>query len=110
MKQTLLAVADPFTKAADLINQSNPQPGTTPNLLKSVGVAINFVLGTLGIIGLILLVYVGILWLTTKGERDKVDEAKRMFKYTIWGLIVIILAYSLSTFIFGLVLKAGTNP
>lgn len=107
MKQILLAVTDPFNKAADVITQANPNPGQTPNLLYSVGTVINWILGLLGIFSVIILIYAGILYMSSKGDHERVDRAKRIILNAFWGLIVIAIAYSLSYFIFNLVLGAN---
>lgn len=73
-----------------------------------IGKIIRTVLGLLGIIFLLLMVYAGFLWMTARGESDPVDKAKDIIKQSIIGLIIIFLAYALTGFIINTVIKATT--
>lgn len=56
----------------------------------------------LSIIGILLLVYIlyaGYNWLTAQGEEEKVTKAKDTIKRAIIGVIIIIAAYAISTFV-----------
>lgn len=57
-------------------------------------------LGMLGVVFLILMIYGGILWMTAGGNPESVEKAKRIIIHAILGLIVILLAYSFTQFVF----------
>ncbi len=59
---------------------------------------IRIALGVLGIGFIILTVYAGAKILTSQGEADKIDEGKNTLKNSIIGLIIILSAYSITTF------------
>ncbi len=90
------------------------QPGTSATqagqeLPKTVGRIIRTLLGLLGIIFLVLMVYAGFLWMTARGDDDAVTKAKDIIRNAIVGLIIIFIAYALTGFIINAVISA-TNP
>jgi hypothetical protein len=68
-----------------------------PNAI--IGVVITAVLGLLGIIFLVLIIYAGYLWMTAGGDSDKVTKAKDILRTSIIGLILVISAYAITQFI-----------
>ncbi len=73
-----------------------------------IGRIIRTLLGLLGIIFLVLMVYAGFLWMTARGESDPIDKAKEIIKQAIIGIIIIFLAYALTGFIINAVIRATT--
>ena len=73
-----------------------------------IGRIIRTLLGLLGIIFLVLMVYAGFLWMTARGESDPVDKAKDIIRQAIIGLIIVFLAYALTGFIINAVVSATT--
>lgn len=61
---------------------------------------INTVLGLLAIIFLILMIYSGYQWMTAGGNEEMVTKAKGRIKNAIIGLVIVILAYSITAFVF----------
>ena len=60
---------------------------------------ITFVLGLLGLIAVIMILYGGFIWLTAGGNEDKVGSAKKIISAAIIGLIVILLAWAIVNFV-----------
>lgn len=56
--------------------------------------------GLVGVIFLLLIIYGGILWMTGGGNPDTVKKAKSILVNSILGLLVILLAYAATQFIF----------
>lgn len=78
-----------------------------------VNVVVRVAFGLAGIIALIYLIYSGYLFMTSIGNPDAVAKAKSKLLYTILGLVMIILAYTVVSFILGVVGAPGatvTNP
>ena len=63
----------------------------------------------LGMIFIVLIMLAGYKWMTSQGNQDKVDEAKKEITRAIIGLIIILAAYSITSFIFTDVRKAITD-
>jgi len=71
------------------------------SVLDLIPPAINIVLGLLGIITLFLTVYSGFLYLTSRGDKDAVEKAKKILTYSVIGLVVIIASFAITNYFFG---------
>lgn len=60
---------------------------------------INIALGLVGIIALIFLIFGGFQYITSAGDEQKAEHAKRIILYAIVGLIVIGLAAATVNFV-----------
>lgn len=74
-----------------------------------IGNIVRTLLGLLGIIFVVLLVYAGFLWMTARGSSEQVDRAKDIIRNSIIGIIIILLAYSITGFIVSAVLRAASS-
>lgn len=72
-------------------------PGTDVATLSCIPVVINNVINAAlvfsGVIALVLIIYSGIKYITSRGDQTKIDEAKKTLTYAIVGLIVIFLSF-----------------
>lgn len=68
---------------------------------------IQVILALLGAIVFGLMFYSGFTWLTAAGDDEKVGHAKEVLRTTIMGLMVLLLAYSLTVFIISRALIAS---
>jgi hypothetical protein len=60
---------------------------------------INFILLFLGILAVGLVLWAGFLWMTSGGSEDKIDQAKKILKNGIIGLIIVLSAWGIATFV-----------
>src|SRR3989339_756824 len=60
---------------------------------------IRAVLGFLGIIVLCLMLYAGFIWMTAGGNEEKVTEAKTLIKNSLIGLVIILSAFAITSFV-----------
>ena len=60
---------------------------------------IQVALGLIGIITVVLIIWAGFRWLTSAGREDEISAAKKTLAAAVIGLIIILMAYSLTTFI-----------
>jgi len=65
---------------------------TTGEYIKAV---YNYGIGVAGILSAIVMMFGGILWLTAGGDSGKVAEAKEWIKSSLFGLILILLSYTI---------------
>jgi hypothetical protein len=79
---------------------------TAPQL---VGLLISAVLGILGVIFLILVLYAGFQWMTAAGDEKKVASAKSILVRATVGLLICLSAYSISSFVIGALQGAQSN-
>jgi phage shock protein PspC (stress-responsive transcriptional regulator) len=73
--------------------------GTQFELPVVIGNVINVLISVLGIIFVVLVVYAGYLYLTAAGEDKKVETAKKLLGQAVIGLVLVLAAYSISTFV-----------
>ena len=78
-------------------------------LPNQIGKIIRTILGLLGLIFVVLMVYSGFLWMTARGDSDQVDKAKDIIRQAIIGLIIIFLAYAITGFVVNAVVNATKN-
>ncbi len=62
---------------------------------------IQWALGFLGLVAVIMILWGGITWMTSAGNEEKVRKAKEILRAAIIGLIVILLSWALVTFVVG---------
>ena len=83
----------------------NPQTGAAPNIAaqgtlgQNVTNIINFFLGLLGLIAVAFLIYAGVLMVTAGGNDEQVGKAKKIITYSVIGIIIILLSYTIVTFV-----------
>jgi len=85
-----------------LNNVANNTVGNTGDLSsidKVVTTGVNAVLGLLGIIFLVIIIYAGFLWMTAGGNEDAVGKSKKLLMNSIIGLVIILGAYAISQFV-----------
>jgi uncharacterized membrane protein len=70
---------------------------------------INVALGVLGTILLVLIVYAGFLWMTAAGQEDNITKAKGILSASVIGLVIILSAYAISSFVVKETYKATTG-
>ncbi|KKQ57102.1 MAG: hypothetical protein US74_C0008G0029 [Parcubacteria group bacterium GW2011_GWA2_38_13] len=71
---------------------------------------INVLLGFLSIVAVLIIMYGGFVWMTSKGDPKRVDDAKNILKNAVIGLVIIFLAFSIVQFVFRFLLGAVTPP
>ncbi len=74
----------------------------------SVAKLINIVLGFLGILSLVLIMYAGFKWMTAAGNDEQVVSAKKLLSAGIIGLVIILSAFALAGFVLDAIFRATT--
>lgn len=101
----LIAVALVLTPmvagAASLVNTSL---GTTfglgtAGLESTVIKVIQWILGLLGLVAVIMILIGGFQWMTAGGNEEKVASAKKIISAAVIGLIVVLLAWAIVIFV-----------
>jgi hypothetical protein len=64
-----------------------------------IGNIIQYILGFLGVIFLVLLIYSGFLWMTARGESDAVSTSKDILTNAIIGLIIVLMSYVVTSYV-----------
>lgn len=66
-----------------------------------IGRGLSVFLGFLGVIFIILIIYGGWIWMTARGNEEKIKKARELITEAIIGIVVIMAAYALTRFIVG---------
>lgn len=69
---------------------------TEPNMAQTIGGIIKIALSVLGVIFMAYTVYAGYLWMTARGEEEKIVKAKAIIRGSIIGLIIVLGAYAIT--------------
>ena len=89
---------DPLDKIANTAGYKTDSAKTQLN--DYVSLIISTILSILGVLFMILLIYGSFLWITDQGNTTQVDKAKKLIAAAIVGLIIILLSYAISIFVF----------
>ena len=89
------------------INNAIVLSDTDPRII--IARIINIALLFLGVIAVGLIIYAGFLWMTSGGNEDKIDKAKNTLKNAIIGLVIILSAWGIVSFIMSRLLGATGN-
>ncbi|HTK04231.1 MAG TPA: pilin [Candidatus Eisenbacteria bacterium] len=73
---------------------------STFDLRTYVGRIVRYFLGLLGIIAVTLMIYAGYIWMTSAGNPEKIDKAKKIMQNAVIGLVIIVSAYAIVEFVF----------
>lgn len=116
---SVLAIFSPATTFAqinELKNFGNEAYGNSSATYQEqgpvfiAGKIINAALGVVGIIMVILFIYGGYVWMTAGGNEEKVKKATQILSRAVIGLIIILLAYSISYFVMQQLLRSTGAP
>lgn len=80
---------------------------TDTSLSASIGQVIKVALSLVGTIFFALTVYAGFLWMTASGNEEKVTKATEILKRAIIGLIIVLAAYSITSFVLGRIIQSA---
>ena len=72
--------------------------GTT-DIREGVMMIVKVLLGFLGIIAIIIILYGGFIWMTGGGNEEKIGQAKKIITAGVIGLVIIFVAYAVASFV-----------
>ena len=95
-----VALADsPFKQAQSSLTTTGGSTGMESNFLGTLAKIIQYVLGTLGLILLVIFIYAGFLYMTAGGNPEQTKKAKTWMRNGLIGLIITVLSYAIATYI-----------
>lgn len=109
----LLLMPSSFSIAQDALEKLKTVGGQAygaeepKSIAEIVGGIISAVLGLLGVVAVILMIYGGFLWMTARGKEERVTKAKDTIEAAIIGLIIVLAAYSISYYVIKWVTEAA---
>ncbi len=93
---TTFSLVDPAQSASEAL-QNLPQ--TDPNIILQN--AINLILYLPGATAIIMVIYSGLQLTTSAGNPGAIARAKNTLIYSIVGLVIVVLAFSIVNFVIG---------
>ena len=108
----------PVIVGASVLNQLDAVMGNTSayeggvseeSLAIAIGKIINDILGFLGIIFIVLIIYGGFMWMTAQGNEAQVEKAKKILIRSIVGVIIILISYIITWFVMGTLFELVDN-
>ena len=73
--------------------------GQSSDLKSTIASIINIILGFLGILAVLVILYGGFKWMTAAGNEDGVSEARGLIVNGVIGLVVIFVAWGIASFV-----------
>lgn len=107
MTLALLTISSIPTAFGSLISaQDNPSEiagatGGTGSIRELVLKIVNYALGFLGLVAVIMVIYGGFLYVTAGGEQENVDKGKKILMYSMIGIILILLSFAIVNTVLG---------
>ncbi len=81
----------------------------TADLKQVVVNIIQWVLGIMALVAVVFIIYGGGLWLTSRGNADKVDKAKRVIVAAVVGLVIILISWAIVVYVIRTFVNVTTN-
>lgn len=85
--------------AIDTNDLENIGLGTNTDVKSVVVNIIQFLLGFLAIIAIIIVLYAGFQWMTAAGNEEKITSARATLTAGLIGLVIILAAYAITSFV-----------
>ena len=84
----------------------------TQDIRVTIAKIIRIVIGFLGIVAVGLIMYAGWVWMTSEGNEEKIEQAKKILTNAVIGLIIILSAFAIVSFIINSLTGAisGSQP
>lgn len=115
----LTAIHSASAQAQDIINgaQSNltntgliQLGGEGTDLPATVGRIVGILLGLLGVVFVILVIFAGFNWMMAQGDETKIAKARKTIIQGVVAIIIIFAAYAITSFVITQIGGAAANP
>lgn len=67
---------------------------------------IRVIMGFLGTLAVLLVLYGGFKWMTASGNQEQVEDAKKLLIAGVIGLVIILSAYGIATYVLNQLMSA----
>ncbi|KKU47755.1 hypothetical protein A3H10_02990 [Candidatus Uhrbacteria bacterium RIFCSPLOWO2_12_FULL_46_10] len=85
---------------------------STPNegdIARIIGTFINIALGFAGVVFVVLILYGGWLWGSARGNEEQVQEAEKLIRNAVLGIIIVFAVFTISRFVISAMELGFTN-
>ena len=113
---SVFAFTSPVFAIADVWGNNDPNGNNFSNttglggadIRTTIANLIRIIISFLGIIAVVIILIGGFKWMTAGGNEDKVGEAKKLIIAGIIGLVIILFAFAIATFVLNTLSEATT--
>lgn len=97
----LAADVDPSNLSAAIITDADrPDDVRDETDIRSTVISVvNYLLGFLGLVAVLFIIYAGFTMVTSQGDEEAVTNARKMIIYAIIGIIIIFLSFTIVNFV-----------
>lgn len=97
--------------AVDFFDPSGTLGLVNVDLIVLVVNILQWVLGLMGLVAVSFIIYGGIVWMTSGGNEEKIERAKRIIVNAVIGLVLVLLSWAIVFFVSGTLnnLSNGSN-
>lgn len=88
-----------FSNAAIPLTNPNNIFNTAVNFMDVVTRIANFIITFIAILGIIFLVYGGLMYVTSAGDESRAEDGKKTITYALIGLLLAGMAYAIESLI-----------
>ena len=79
---------------------------SSQDLVTTIENIVMIILGFLGIITILIVLWGGWTWMTSLGNEDKIEQAKKLISAGVVGLIVVLASYAIALFVLNSLMQA----
>ncbi|MFH2063453.1 MAG: hypothetical protein ABIJ46_04890 [bacterium] len=95
---TAVALADTGLGVSGGVSGQTELSSSLPTI---VGGVIGVLLGVVGVVFFVLMIYSGFLWMTAAGNEDQIKKARTLIFQAIVGMVIVFAAYGITEFVVG---------
>lgn len=88
-----------YTGSPGSDEQQIADAGAITDFPAAIGRVVGAVLAFVGVIFMVLMIYGGFTWMMARGNEQEVSKAKSLIEAAVVGLIIVLMAYSLTEFL-----------
>ncbi len=100
MKKTIIltaaGLAVPGLSRAIILNTPLGQQTTIENFAQYISAWYQFIIGSVGVLAVLMIMWAGFRWLTSRGNQEIISDAKDKIWSAIIGLVLVFLIYTIS--------------
>lgn len=100
------AIETGLDTAATLSGLKSDAAGPELDLAGRIGQLVGSLLAFVGVVFLILMIWGGFKWMTAHGSPEEVKKAKDLITNAVIGLLIVVGAYLITSFILGRIFEA----
>ncbi len=79
------------------------------NLPKTIGNVVGVLLGLLGVVFVLIVIYAGFMWMMAQGDETKITKARKTIIQGVVAIVIIFMAYAITSFVIAQIGKTAAG-